>query len=194
MSTRILFIHGFGSCGNGAKSAVLRAYFRNDTLLAPDLETNPSRAIRTLEQILACEPVDLLIGASLGGFFAVWLNRTHPLPTVLINPAMQPWETLAPFIGVNRHWCTGEAYELTREHLRMLGAMTRTPDPALEHYLVLLARHDELLDYSDAARRFAAFDVRIDDTDDHRFCRLAHYLPDIARFRERAGSRSYTPS
>lgn len=188
LSSRILFIHGFGSCGNGQKSAALKQYFGADTLLAPDLDTDPKRAIHTLQQIRASEPVDLLIGSSLGGFFAVWLNRGLPLPTVLINPAMQPWETLAPFIGLNRHWCTGEAFELTQEHLDTLRGMARTPDPTREQYLVLLALRDELLDYRDAAHRFAAFDVRLDETDDHRFRRLARYLDDIARFRQSARS------
>lgn len=188
LSRRILFIHGFGSCSNGEKSAALKKYFGADTLLAPDLDTHPSSAIHTLQRILSSEPVDLLIGSSLGGFFAVWLNRARPLPTVLINPAMQPWETLAAFIGLNRNWCTGEAFELAREHLDTLHAMARTPDPAREQYLVLLARHDEVLDYRDAARRFAAFDVRLDETDGHRFRRLAHYLDDIARFRQSARS------
>lgn len=183
MTGRILFIHGFASCGSGAKATALRKYFGTGTLLAPDLDTDPARAITALEQILDSQPVDLVIGSSLGGLYAVWLNGRRPLPTVLINPAMQPWQTLAPWIGLNRHWCTGEPFELTARHLDHLRTLKRAPDPARERYLVLLSRHDEVIDHRDAAARFAEYDVRIEPEDDHRFRRLGNYLPAIARFR-----------
>lgn len=186
LSARILFIHGFGSCGNGAKSTALREYFGMRTVLSPDLDVDPARAVGSLEQILDAREIDMLVGSSLGGFFAVWLNRRRPLPTVLINPAMQPWQTLAPWVGINRHWCTGDSFELTVRHLDMLRTFSRPPDTARERYLVLLSGADEVLDHTDAARRFSDFDVRIEPHDDHRFHHLKDYLPVISGFRERS--------
>jgi predicted esterase YcpF (UPF0227 family) len=99
----MLFIPGFDSCGNGEKSVTLREDRGTEMLLAPDVYTYPAKAIETLEQILATQTVDLLIGSSLGGFCAVWLNRRHPRRAVLVispcDPDSMAWHEPPPVHG-----------------------------------------------------------------------------------------------
>jgi len=190
MRNRILYIHGFGSCGSGFKVQILRRFFGNHSVLAPDLPVDPAETLEVLQALLADEDIDLMVGSSLGGFYAVWLNGLLPnaLPAVLINPAIKPWEPLAPLVGTHPHWCTGRPFELTLDHIDQLTQLDRRPDPAQEKYLVLLAEGDEVLDHRKSADFFGEFEIMIAAEDNHRFKRLADYLPTIARFREDAGN------
>lgn len=179
----ILFIHGFASCGLGDKSRTLIAHFGRDQVLTPDLSHDPAAAVAQLTGLRDSHPVDLLVGSSLGGHYATWLNRSRPLPTVLINPAVDPAELLAPYVGPHMRWCDGAPFELTAEHLRTLRAQHRTVLDPGEHYLVLLQTGDELLDYRVAAARYRDHDVVVEPGGNHRFENLADYLPRIQAFR-----------
>lgn len=179
----ILFIHGFASCGLGHKSQLLIDYFGRDQVLTPDLPFRPVEAIAALEALLAEHPVDLLAGASLGGFYATWLNRERCIPSVLINPVVRPHVLLSDHLGTQTRWCDGQTFEFTRADAEPLKAMyrpTRKPD---ERYLVLLQRGDEILDYRQAADYYRDQQVIIEAGGNHRFENLADYLPHITAFR-----------
>ncbi len=179
----ILFIHGFASCGLGGKAHSLIAHFGHDLVLTPDLAPDPEIAVQQLEALRRQHPVDLLVGSSLGGHYATWLNRTRPTPTVLVNPAVDPARLLAPYVGPHSRWCDGAPFELTHAHIAMLAAQHRPVlDPA-ERYLVLLQAGDEVLDHRRAAAYYHAHQVVIEPGGNHRFENLADYLPLIAAFR-----------
>jgi predicted esterase YcpF (UPF0227 family) len=183
MSHGILYIHGLASCGTGNKSRALAAFFGTRNLVAPDLPMEPAQAAALLEEIVLQQDFELVVGSSLGGFHAVWLNRHRAIPTVLVNPAIRPWESLEPYVGTLTNWCFNETFELTAAHLRQLRTMAREPDPATESYLVLLGERDEILDHREAAALFSGFDVRISAGEDHRFRKFSDWLPEIDAFR-----------
>ena len=181
----ILFIHGFASCGLGRKSRLLIDYFGSDQVLAPDLPFAPAEATAFLEDVLKERSVDLLVGSSLGGYYATWLNRERTIPSVLINPAVRPWELLGDRLGRNTRWCDGMPFVFTETHAAQLRALYR---PRLRHdekYLVLLQTGDEVLDYRAAADYYRDFEVITTDGGSHRFDNLADYLPLISAFRRR---------
>ncbi len=180
----ILFIHGFASCGLGAKSRQLIRHFGERRVLAPDLPFVPSQAIKALQSLIAKRPIELLVGSSLGGYYATWLNRERPLPTVLINPAVRPWELLQDHLGTQRRWCDGAQFEFTHTHAEQLRHLSRPRLTADERYLVLLQTGDEVLDYRQAARFYADQQVVVQDGGNHRFENLAHYLPAIDDFHQ----------
>lgn len=182
----LLYIHGFGSCGRGNKIDCLRDHFGTDEVLSPDLLPDPEAAVELLEGLIAANPVDLLVGSSLGGYYAEWLNGQHRIPSVLINPSTQPYRTLASLVGPNRDWCSGKIFHWTSEYLEKLRRFRR-PDPGQgERYLVLLQTSDEVLDYRLAAERYRGQEVVIEEGGNHRFENLAEYLPRIERFRNSA--------
>lgn len=183
MNHRILYIHGLASCGTGNKSRALAAFFGARNLVAPDLPMDPAQATALLEEIVLRQDIELVVGSSLGGFHAVWLNRLRATPTVLVNPAIRPWESLAPYVGTLANWCSNENLELTAAHLRQLRTMAREPDPVTESYLVLLGGRDEILDHRETAAVFSGFDVRISAGEDHRFRKFSDWLPEIDAFR-----------
>jgi predicted esterase YcpF (UPF0227 family) len=183
MNRRILYIHGLASCGTGNKSRALATYFGARNLIAPDLPMEPDRTAALLQRIVLEQEINLVVGSSLGGFHAVWLNRLRAIPTVLVNPAIRPWESLAPYVGKLTNWCSNETLELTAGHLGQLRTMAREPNPDAESYLVLLGDQDDILDHRETAARFSSFDVRICAGDDHRFGTFSDWLPAIDAFR-----------
>jgi hypothetical protein len=179
----ILFIHGFASCGLGEKSRMLVEHFGRDQVLTPDLAHDPAQALRQLRGLLEAYPVDLLVGSSLGGHYAVALNAARQVPAVLVNPAVAPHELLAGYLGTHRRWCDGKPFVFTRTHLGELERQHRSDTGAGERYLVLLQSGDEVLDYRRAAAYFRHHQLVVEKDGSHRFDNLQRYLPRIEDFR-----------
>ena len=176
----ILFIHGFGSCGWGGKSLALRRHFGVANVLAPDLPFHPREAEEKISGIRQRYPVSALVGSSLGGFFATWLNRRDPLPTILINPALRPHEKLQAHLGRHRRWCDAMPFDVTDDFLESLQSMHRNRLAQEERYLVLLQRADEVLDYREAADYYCDKNLRVLPGGSHRFDDFDTHLPGIA--------------
>lgn len=178
----ILFIHGFGSCGTGTKAQTLREHFGHQQLIAPDLPVDPGESLAVLQQLIEQFDPVASISSSLGSYYATWLNQHQPLPSVLINPAVKAPEILAEHVGKHQHWCTGETFELTKDHIYQLEKLRRDRLDETENYLVLLQSADETLDYRDAARYYQGQQVIIEPGGNHRFENLHEYLTIIDRF------------
>jgi len=176
----ILFIHGFGSCGWGEKSLHLRRRFGLEQVLAPDLPFHPTAAIAHLKHLLDRYPVSALIGSSLGGFYATWLNAAGPLPTVLINPVVRPAELLSGYLGPQRRWCDGADFHVGAEYLQVLLGLERKRLAVDEHYLVLLQQGDETLDYRAAAHFYRTKDIVMFPDGSHRFDHFEQQLSRIS--------------
>lgn len=175
----MLFVHGFGSCGWGAKSLLLRRHFGIARLLAPDLPFPPLAALAHLRDLIDRYPVRALIGSSLGGFYATCLNAEHRLPSIVINPVVAPHRLLAGYLGARRRWCDDAPFTVGDDYLETLQTLYRDRLADDEEYLVLLQRGDEVLDYRDAAEYYRTKEVFEEDGGSHRFDRLAVHLPRI---------------
>ncbi|MGD2117832.1 MAG: YqiA/YcfP family alpha/beta fold hydrolase [Chromatiales bacterium] len=182
---RILFIHGFASCGNGVKASLLRQHFGAQRLIAPDLPVNPADSLQILQNIIATESPVLTISSSLGSYYATWLNRETPIPAVLINPAVDAAAVLQPHVGEHSHWCSGERIELTEAHIQQLRAIKREQLDEQERYLVLLQQGDEVLDYRDAETFYRGQTIISQPGGNHRFEHLESCLPAIDDFLQR---------
>ena len=179
MST-ILYLHGFGSCGEGNKSRGLGRYFGNEELLSPDLPYAPQEAIEMLSKLIAEERPSLLVGSSLGGFYATYLAEKFHIPAVLINPSCKPWETLAAYVGWQERFCDGEAFEFKQLYLEQLEKLFVLPQRS--RYLVLLQSEDEVLDYRVAKAQYKKFKVMVEYGGNHRFENIHEYLSMIESF------------
>ena len=178
----ILYIHGFASCGDSTKTRLLKAYFGEDQLLAPDVPVAPDAAIAFLRDMIDTHSVTLMIGSSLGGFYATYLSALYGIDAVLINPSVHPYKTLSSCVGTNTFWCSGEPFEWKAQYLLQLARIAEQmalPDTRL---LVLLQTGDELLDYRIAAEVYGGYEVIIEQGGNHRFENLREYLEKIEKF------------
>jgi predicted esterase YcpF (UPF0227 family) len=178
----ILYIHGLASCGSSHKAQLVVGHFGRDQVLTPDLPLGPSAAMYVLQTLIDRHPRPLLIGSSLGGYYATWLAEQHGLPAVLINPAVRPYEVLADHIGPVRDWCSDGTLEWKAEYvdqLRLYDCPGLSSDTRL---LILLQTGDQVLDYRLAAEKYAEFEIRIEQGGSHAFEGFAARLPLIEAF------------
>jgi len=184
---KILFIHGFGSCGTGNKAQALKQHFGEQQLITPDLPVSPSQSIQQLQQLIHRHQPVATISSSLGSYYATWLNKEYQLPAVLINPAVNAANLLLRHKGTHTHWCTGETFELTQQHIEELRQLYRPSISHDENYLVLLQDKDEVLDYRQAVEYYKGQQVIIEAGGNHRFENLNDYLTTIEDFFAQAG-------
>lgn len=178
----ILYIHGFASCGESTKTHLLKAHFGEANVLSPDVPVEPDAAIAFLTRLIEKNKISLLIGSSLGGYYATWLAKKYALKAALINPSTQPYTTLAPYVGINRFWCSNKPFEWKASYLHQLKRYDTEKLSSIPALKVLLQTGDEVLDYRSAAAKFRDFDVTVEEGGNHRFENLADYLGEIESF------------
>ena len=151
----------------------------------PELPNTPAESLELLERELQSalgrsERVGL-VGSSLGGFFATVLAERYAIPAVLVNPAVNPHELIAHFLGENFNPYTGQHFHITEQHMQELRDVLPSAISE-EHYWVLLQTGDETLDYRAAQSYYSACRMTLEEGGDHSFTTYERYLPDIVRF------------
>ena len=93
---KVLFIHGLASSGAYKTANTLRTLLRPCVVVAPDVPIEPGAALSMLQDICRTECPDLVVGLSLGGFWALQLRGFRK---ILINPDLHPSRLLRTKIG-----------------------------------------------------------------------------------------------
>lgn len=93
---KVLFIHGLASSGAYKTANTLRTLLRPCVVVAPDVPIEPGAALSMLRDICRTESPDLVVGLSLGGFWALQLRGFRK---ILINPDLHPSRLLRTKIG-----------------------------------------------------------------------------------------------
>jgi predicted esterase YcpF (UPF0227 family) len=181
----IVYIHGFNSSPASFKARVLGEALAQRApamaFVAPALPHSPAAAARLLDALALAHPRALLVGSSLGGYYATVLAERHALRAVLVNPAVRPYDLLDGHIGPQKNFHTGEAYEFTAAHvdeLRALEVASITP----QRYLLMVETGDELLDYRQAVARYRGAQQCVIEGGDHGFSDFAGHLDLIWNF------------
>lgn len=181
-----VYLHGFESGPSSAKARETAAFLARDgrgaSLQCPQLPVHPAEAFALLEGLCAPLPPDsVLIGSSLGGFYATWAAERFDLRAVLINPAVRPFDRLAELAGERVHPYTGEHYHLDMDDMNALrDRFVPRPDP--RRYWLVLGTADETLDWREAARHYAGARQTLFNGDDHRLNRWPECLPFLSDF------------
>lgn len=184
--TSILYIHGLNSSPASRKasqlSALMQRLERAQALRVPALHHHPRQAILQLESAIDELGRPLLVGSSLGGFYATYLAERHGLKALLINPAVNPQLRFEGYLGPQTNYYTGETWELTLDHVAALAELAVPPpgDPA--RFQVWLQTGDETLDYRQAQAFYRACALRIEPGGDHGFANFAAHLPALLAF------------
>jgi len=145
MQPTIVYLHGFASAGQGsAKAEILRRIFADYESLTPDLPDKPADAIPFLDDFLGrLSGPAVLIGSSLGGYYAACYGGRFGWPVVLINPLVDV-AVMRAALGWQENYYTGSRFQLDEADLDALAALDFVP--AASPTLVLLDAADEVLD------------------------------------------------
>lgn len=184
----IVYLHGFNSGGRSHKARWLREHLAPARVFAPDYPAHrATQALRSLRKFIRRlrreNPQSrklMLIGSSLGGFWAQYLAPEFGACLVLINPSIRPDDTLDQHAGQYHNEATGEETVLTEQDVRALRKYRVEPCNPKVPTLVLLDEQDEVLDARIAAAALRGCGkIIMYPGGSHRFEHLAEALPDI---------------
>lgn len=91
----IINIHGYNSTGENSKFQFLKSIFPDETIISPTLPFNPKETVEQLRSIILKQKEKILVvGSSLGGFYAYYIAARFSLDVCLINPSLIPFVNL----------------------------------------------------------------------------------------------------
>ncbi|WP_070412292.1 YqiA/YcfP family alpha/beta fold hydrolase [Pseudomonas lundensis] len=186
MSGSILYIHGFNSAPESKKASQLTSVMQQmglgEQLRVPALHHHPRQAIAQLEAAIGELGSPLLVGSSLGGYYATWLAERHGLKALLVNPAVSPHRMFDGYLGTQTNLYSGETWELTHDHVNALAELEVPAPRDPQRIQVWLQTADETLDYRYAETYYAACALRIHAGGDHSYQGFARQLPALLSF------------
>jgi len=182
----LLYIHGLNSSPASLKASQLLDVMRRlglaEQLRVPALPHHPRQAIALLEATIAELGRPVLVGSSLGGYYATHLAERLGLKALLINPAVRPHLLFDGHLGPQQNHYSGETWELTADHVAALAELDVPPPQDPARYQVWLQTADQTLDYRQAERYYRACALRIQAGGDHGFQGFAARLPALLSF------------
>lgn len=208
----LIYIHGLDSNANSTKGVLLEKYCQRHhsdiNVLRPDLNKSPAQVCEQLLSLI--EELDnnagrksankqtelsntVLIGSSLGGYFATLISNQIGCPALLLNPSTQPHVTLQRFSHESESnqdnldessdnktlYTTAGGWHITPADLQWFTDHQLLSVNYPDKVTVLLKEVDELLD-SELSRAFylsQGATVTVQAGGDHRFSDFDEQLP-----------------
>lgn len=191
----ILYLHGFRSSPSSFKARVMAQALAERELghrwACPQLPAGPAQTLELCHQLIqdarearGLDPVNglVVVGSSLGGYFANAVAEHWGCRAVVLNPAVYPLRTLADQIGRQTRYHSDEPFEFLPQHLDELAQLAppRPRDPS--RYYLLACKGDEVLDWRDMADWYRGSQGHILEGGDHGIADFERWLPDILNF------------
>lgn len=136
-----------------------------------------------MDRLAPAKPI--LVGSSLGGYWATWLSETYQLPAVLINPAVKPSMLLPEFLHVElKNYYSDESYVLGEQDVKSLLEVQVDQLAVPENFWLMVQTGDEHLDYKLAVDKYRLGRQLVEEEGSHSFENFELWLPSILRFLE----------
>ena len=192
----LLYLHGFISSPASRKAVMLGDYVRGQApgveYLVPALHHRPAEAIAQVHSI--CDerhPADLLVvGSSLGGFYATVAAARAGCRAVALNPAVHPQRHFERYLGPQQNLYTGARFDLTPGHVAELAAIDPPAITRPDRYWLIVETGDEVLDYREAVSYYAGAFQSVVQGGDHALSSFAEFVPDIVAWALGGGPRA----
>ncbi|WP_166423477.1 YqiA/YcfP family alpha/beta fold hydrolase [Paraglaciecola sp. 20A4] len=184
----VIYLHGFLSSPQSIKAQQTKLFVTEHypelIFYIPQLDNHPKPAAKMLDELIARHPhADFgFIGSSMGGYFSSYLLERYGGKAVLINPAVQPYNLLADYMGEHINPYTQHRFFLDESHTHDLTSFDTPILANPQNYWVLLQTADETLDYRQAQQKYSAAKLTIEQGGDHSFQGYERFLADIFQF------------
>lgn len=191
---KVLYLHGFRSSPASFKARMLEQAMAEHQLSqdwhCPQLPASPAAAMALCQHWIRSAFKDteaarhelVVIGSSLGGFYATCLAEHWQCRAVVLNPVVHAARDLATQVGRHSHYHSDEPFEFLPEHVEELAAMAVPPPADPSRYYLLAATGDEVLDWREMQQWYAGSHGHLIQGSDHGISDFADWLPDIMRF------------
>lgn len=196
--SHLLYLHGFRSSPSSAKAMRVMRWLSEHraevTAWCPQLPPSPAQAMAEVGERLAewrrslptGEPgfADRLvvIGSSLGGFYATHVAEQTGCRAVLLNPAVDPARDLARHIGEQKAWHSDERFFFEPRFVEELRALTHPRCTRPQRVMAVIATGDEVLDWQEMRDRYAGCVLRIVEGSDHALSDFDDHLDTVLAF------------
>lgn len=184
MIKNVVYLHGFRSHPASNKGRVMaRAFAGEYRFIAPDLNASPE-AVQTilLRAVAGLNPKEtVLVGSSLGGFYAHWLSERCAMRAVLLNPSTQPWSVTQKYLGVQPITGTDRTIEVKAEFAQQLKAIAcenRHPN----RLLVMLCTGDTVLDWRLAHQKYSESEQVVIEGNTHEIVDFEQRIDRLRQF------------
>ncbi len=190
-STLVVYLHGFRSSPNSSKAVktkeAIKALSTTDNLIhwyCPQLLASPKQSMDMVIEYIQANPVDrlIVIGSSLGGFYANYLAERYQCKAVTLNPAVRAPRELAPHVGVMTAYDSDEPFDFRPEYIDELCALQVERLARPENYFLIAAKGDELLDWKEMVDFYSGAQQLVLEGSDHGISEYSEYLPQVMRF------------
>ena len=180
----ILYLHGYDSSSQGDKPQMLRSLYPQNRLLIPDLPLDPLECMTLSEDMLRTASNDtIIVGASLGGFYAYYLASKFKKDCLLINPVFQPAKEAKKLLELETNM---EKKKIILQAANMYLSYTSTLN-SLKHptnCFVALGSKDEIIDHQASSLHFSDAAVKIYDDDHYMLKSFKTIMNDFENFLE----------
>lgn len=142
MKKKVLYLHGFlSSIDSDTLKSLIESYGYKYEFIAIELNfADPSHTLQIINECITKEKPSLIIGNSLGGFYALICNNNH-IPIIVINPCLDP------YVQLKRHLSDGsitmDAIEAYKEYNH--DKVKDIIKSKLGEFYALLSSKDEIL-------------------------------------------------
>jgi predicted esterase YcpF (UPF0227 family) len=188
-TTHLLYLHGFRSSPASTKARMtaiaVAERFPSVTWLCPALPASPKQAMEHVLQATAGWPLEaiVVIGSSLGGFYATWLAERWGCKAVLLNPAVRPARDLARHLGEQTVWHDPEQHFVFESaHVDELIALEIAQITRPERYFAVIAKGDEVLNWQEMTGHYAGAAIKLLPAGDHALSDYDQHLSEVMDF------------
>ena len=190
-STLVVYLHGFRSSPNSSKAVKTKEAIKALSTMSnpihwycPQLLASPKQSMDMVIEYIQANPVDrlIVIGSSLGGFYANYLAERYQCKAVTLNPAVRAPRELAPHVGVMTAYDSDEPFDFRPEYIDELCALQVERLARPENYFLIAAKGDELLDWKEMVDFYSGAQQLVLEGSDHGISEYSEYLPQVMRF------------
>lgn len=157
------------------------------TWCCPQLPPSPQEACQLIQSLTQDWPADdmVVIGSSLGGFYATVLAEHRGCRCAVINPAVNPARDLARYIGEQTAFHDPQDRFFFRpEFIDEFKVLAPYPITRPARYWALIAQGDEVLNWQEMVAHYPGARLHLLDGSDHAVSDFAQHLPKLMQFVE----------
>ena len=183
---RLIYLHGFRSSPQSFKAqrlahAMAQAQRAAD-FVCPALPASPAAAMRLILGDVQPDEHDVVVGSSLGGYYARYLAERCGARTVLLNPSVRPAESLARHVGRGTLFHSDQPFEFLADHLQELNAFEVQQVSRPDRCLLIAATGDELLDWREMVQAWPGAQTLVIEGSDHALSDFDRHIHRVLSF------------
>ncbi|QWD61014.1 YqiA/YcfP family alpha/beta fold hydrolase [Polynucleobacter sp. MWH-UH35A] len=190
-STLVVYLHGFRSSPRSSKAVMTGEAIRSMATeenpiewYCPQLLASPKQSMDMVEKHIQDSKHYRLvvIGSSLGGYYANYLAEKYGCKGLALNPAVRAPKELASHVGMLTAYDTNEPYDFRPEYIDQLKDLQVEVISNPSRYFLMAAKGDELLDWQEMVEFYKGAEQLVLEGSDHGISEYSDHLPKVLNF------------